>query len=170
MAGASGPAMPASGAAMAGGAVAGSAVRAGCSSYQPPGNGMCGGYFCGVTEAILEQESTPNAKCSSTAAFKCEGRIVLVVGACARRIKSAMPFASNDQLRPMIRDCIYEDAEIKQMVQAECLDCFIDAAQCAGDNCLVECLAGDSASCDACRRDNNCEQPVFPCTGLPNPF
>jgi hypothetical protein len=160
----------AAGPAVAGGAVAGSALRAGCSSYQPPANGMCGGRYCGVTEEMIARESTPNAKCSSTAAFKCEGRIVLVVGACARRIKSAMPFASNDELRPMIRDCVFEDAEIKQMLNDECLSCFIDAAQCAGDNCLIECLAGDSASCDTCRLDNNCEQPVFPCTGLPNPF
>jgi hypothetical protein len=170
MAGATGPAPAGSDGSMVGGPVAGSALAAGCSSYQPPANGMCGGYYCGVTEEILARESTPNAKCSGTAAFKCEGRIVLVVGACARSIKSAMPFASNDELRPLIRDCVFEDAEIQQMVHAECLSCFIDAAQCAGDNCLIECLSGDSASCDACRLDNNCEQPVFPCTGLPNPF
>jgi hypothetical protein len=172
MAGAAGPAMsgPGTDGAMAGGAVAGSALAAGCLSYQPPANGMCGGYYCGVTEEIIAREATPNAKCSSTAAFKCEGRIVLVVGACARMLKSSMPFASNDELRPLIRDCVFEDAEIAQMVHAECLSCFIDAAQCAGDNCLIECLAGDSANCDACRIDNNCEQPVFPCTGLPNPF
>jgi hypothetical protein len=169
MAGAPSPAPPGAGGSMPG-SVAGSALAAGCSSYQLPANGMCGGYYCGVTEETLARESNPAAKCLGTAAFKCEGRIVLVVGTCARRFKSSMPFATNAELRPMIRDCVFEDAEIAQMVQADCLSCFIDAAQCAGDNCLIECLSGDSASCDSCRIQNNCEQPVFPCSGLPNPF
>jgi hypothetical protein len=81
-----------------------------------------------------------------------------------------MPLSSNAELRPLIRDCVFEDAEIEQMVNPDCLSCFIDAAQCAGDNCLIECLSGDSPGCDACRLENDCEQPVFACTALPSPF
>lgn len=59
---------------------------------------------------------------------------------------------------------------IKGVTSSECLACTIDAAQCAGDNGLIQCLAGDSAQCDACRKENNCDQPVFSCGGLPTPF
>ena len=46
----------------------------------------------------------------------------------------------------------------------------LDAAQCASDNCLTQCLSGDSSGCDTCRMNNNCNQPVPTCAGFPSPF
>lgn len=150
--------------------VAGTATAAGCSSYQRPANGMCGGYFCGVDQATLAKALDPGGECTSDAAFVCDGRLVNKVGECARRIKSQMVFASNDELRGPTQDCVYEDPEFNGKVPEQCLGCFLDAAICAGDKCLLQCLQGDSSMCDQCRLDNNCEQPVFPCTGLPSPL
>ena len=39
-----------------------------------------------------------------------------------------------------------------------------------GDNCLIECLGGDSPTCDKCRLDKGCSRPVADCTGFPNPL
>lgn len=156
--------------------VAGTASAAGCLSYTEPANGMCGSYFCGVDEATLAKALDPNTVCGENmgntggSAFVCEGRLVSVVGACARTVKAANFLLTNEQLRPLVQDCVYEDAEIKMKVTEQCLSCFIDVADCAGTNCLVECLAGDSEACDQCRMNNNCEQPLFPCGGFPNPL
>jgi hypothetical protein len=92
------------------------------------------------------------------------------VGTCAREERAANLFANTDERRVRIRDCVYQDAEIATNMREACLDCFIDVALCAGENCLIQCLAGDSAACDACRQDNDCERPLFACSGLPDPF
>lgn len=141
-----------------------------CSSYGAPANGKCGGYFCGVDLATLQKAVDPMAKCGSDIDLLCRNAVITAVGNCARQVKSQMPFASNDELRPMIESCVFQDAEIKANTTPECLACTITAAQCAGDMCLAECLAGDSAQCDTCRKMNNCDQPVFACGGLPSPL
>ena len=143
---------------------------ASCSSYGTPMNGKCGGYYCGVDQATLQKAVDPSAKCGGDVDLLCSNKVVIAVGMCARQIKSAMPLATNDELRPMVQACVFEDAEIKMKTSPECLNCTIDAAACAGDNCLIQCLAGDSAQCDSCRKMNNCEMPVFTCGGLPAPF
>ena len=97
------------------------------------------------------------ALCGGDPDFTCNGNLVTIA-------------ASNYSLRPMIQDCVYKDATIKAKVPPACLSCFIDAAVCAGDNCLLQCLSGDSPTCDSCRKQNDCEQPVFSCGGLPSPF
>jgi hypothetical protein len=141
-----------------------------CSSYGAPTNGKCGGYFCGVDMATLEKAVDPTAKCGAAIGLLCSNAVVTAVGMCARTVKSSMPTASNEMLRPMVQDCVFQNADLKARVTPECLACTITAAECAGDKCLPECLAGDSAQCDSCRKMNNCEQPVFECGGIPSPF
>jgi hypothetical protein len=149
--------------------VAGTAIEAGCSSAQPPADGMCGGYYCGVDADTLTAAFDPASRCGGDPAMACDGALTTAVAACARQVKAAMPFASNDALRPMIQACVYEDAEL-QAVPEDCLGCFLDVAACASDHCLFQCLAGDSEECDQCQLDNDCTVPVFDCGGLPNPF
>lgn len=141
-----------------------------CSSYGAPMNGKCGGYFCGVDMATLEKAVDPMAKCGGAIDLLCSNAVVTAVGMCARQVKGQMPTATNDMLRPMVQDCVFQNADIKARVTPDCLACTITAAECAGDMCLAECLAGDNAQCDACRKMNNCEQPVFECGGIPSPF
>jgi hypothetical protein len=143
---------------------------ASCSSYGAPMNGKCGGYFCGVDQATLEKAVDPAAKCGGAVDLLCSNATITAVGNCARQVKSQMPLASNDVLRPMVQDCVYQDAMLKMKVTPDCLACTITAAECAGDKCLAQCLAGDSAGCDSCRKTNNCDQPVFACGGLPSPL
>jgi hypothetical protein len=149
--------------------VLGTAIEAGCSSSQAPAGGMCGGYYCGVDEATVTAAIDPDAKCGGDPAMACSGSLTTAVAVCAREVKSAMPFASNDALRPMIQTCVYEDDEF-EAVPDDCLGCFLDVAACASDHCLFQCLAGDSEECDQCQLDNGCTLPVFTCGGLPSPF
>jgi hypothetical protein len=141
-----------------------------CSSYGAPMNGKCGGYFCGVDQATLQKAVDPMALCGSDIDLLCRNAVITAVGTCARQVKSQMPLATNDELSPMVQDCVFQDAEIKMNTTPECLACTITAAECAGDQCLAQCLAGDSAQCDSCRKMNNCDQPVFACGGLPSPL
>ena len=141
-----------------------------CASYATPANGMCGTYYCNVDLPTLTMAIDPTTVCGKDPEFTCNGNLVIAVGTCARQVKSENLLDSNDALRPKVESCVYEDAVIKQKVAPECLSCFITAAICAGDNCLTQCLAGDSPGCDACRKQSNCEAPVFSCGGLPTPF
>lgn len=161
-----------------GGAGGGSAVAAiigsgkNCSTYGLKMGDKCAGVYCGVTEPQLAAafEELPDRLCKISAAWACEGATVRKVGDCAREVKSANPLNNNAQNRPLVQACVYKDASIMQNVTPECLSCYLDSAICSGDKCLVECIAGNSKSCDDCRLRNNCSQPVAPCTGLPNPL
>jgi len=148
--------------------VAGTAGPAGCYSYTTPSNGMCGSHYCGVTEAQLRAEIPANSVCGDPE-FACTGNLVRVSGACARRVKGNMPFASNESLRPAIVSCVNEDREIAERVSAGCMSCFLDALDCVSQACLVECLNGDSPQCDRCGQNAGCFDPVFSCGDLPNP-
>jgi len=150
-------------------AVVGTATEAQCSSTQPPANGMCGGYYCGVDEETLSMAIDPEGVCGNDPALSCKGELVGALGTCARDSKGAMPSASDEELRPMIEACIREDARFDP-VSADCLGCFLDATACAGEHCLVECLSGDSPTCDRCQLNNGCTRPVFACGGLPDPL
>jgi hypothetical protein len=141
-----------------------------CNSYQKPEGDQCAGWYCEVTEAQLVSMVDADAKCGGDVPLLCRGTVVEKVGECARRIKSAMPLAESETLRQPVRDCVYETQEIKDKVPQDCLDCTIDAAVCAGDKCIGECLAGNSAGCDKCRLENGCDQMVFSCGGLPSPL
>lgn len=142
-----------------------------CASYALPANGMCGSYYCGVNLETLAKEIDPTALCGKDPEFTCYGNVVTAVGACSRKVKSQnLREPNNDVLRPLVEACVYEDEEIKARVEPDCLSCFIDAADCAGLNCMTQCLTGDSPLCDNCRKNNNCEAPVFTCAGLPSPF
>lgn len=141
-----------------------------CTSYTPPADGKCQGWFCGVTEEKLMEEVDPKAKCGGNVPLLCKGSVPIKVGECARKLKLANLSKTNDELKPLVRDCVYEDADIKAAVPEDCLFCTIDAAACAADNCLIQCLNGDSEMCDSCRRDAKCDQGVFSCGGLPPPI
>lgn len=141
-----------------------------CQSFTEMTDDKCQGWYCGVTEAELEAAVNPKARCGGDVALLCKGTVTTKVGECAREKKIAMPAATNDQLRPMVRDCAYEDAEIKEKVPEDCLNCIIDVAACAADDCLGPCLGGDSEGCDACRISNNCDPMVFVCGELPSPL
>ena len=146
-----------------------------CTTYGLPENGMCGGIYCNVdlellTQAFAENPAKPNGCGTVPAELACSGLTARTVAACARKIKSANPVDSNDMLRPKVRACVFEEAELQAKMPESCLECYLDAAACSSDNCLVECLPGDSTFCDQCRLDKGCSLPVADCTGFPNPF
>lgn len=148
--------------------IMGTAVKNKCSSVGKPTGNMCGSYYCGVNESQIAAELASDSLCGNVKAV-CEGRLVSVVATCARSTLIANLGMSFEAIRPKVQECVYKDAEFKQLVPATCLGCFLDAAVCAGNKCLAECL-GDGPNCDACRQKNNCDQTVFTCAKLPNPF
>jgi hypothetical protein len=141
-----------------------------CQSYSEPEGGKCGGWYCGVDQATLTKAVDPSAICGGNVELLCSNAVPTAVASCARTAKTANITATNDELRPMIRDCVFQDMAIQQGSTPECVDCLIDAAACASDNCLTQCLTGDSPGCDSCRKENNCDQMVFSCGGLPAPI
>jgi len=151
--------------------IAGSASRNHCLSTSPAENGMCSSHFCGVTEEQLAAAISADSVCGD-AATTCEegGRLAKKVTDCSIEVKATNLGKSNEQLRPVVQACVYKDAEFKARVNEECLGCFLDVAECAGDKCLVQCLTGSPAVCDKCRIDQGCEKPLFKCAGLPDPL
>lgn len=149
--------------------VAGSATRSDCHSFTEAGDGMCAGFLCGITQEQLAAELAPNARCRDTK-YACNGNLDLVSTQCARSVLSTRFGESDDVVRPLIRDCIFEDDQARAHVEVDCVDCFIDALVCSSGPCLLECLSGNSPECDECARNNGCFDPVFTCSGLPNPF
>lgn len=151
--------------------VPGSATKAKCSSYGKASGTMCAGYFCGVTLEQIEAEMPKDNICGENAVQgACDNKLPTELAKCARSVKSANALASNDELRPKVRDCVFMNAELKEKTPLPCMDCFLDAAICAGDKCLIDCLAGDSKGCDSCRAKNKCDAMVFSCAGLISPF
>lgn len=151
--------------------IKGTGLESACSSYGLPKGGQCAGYFCGVTVDALTAEYKTGGKCDTTPERICEGQLTRDVGKCARDTKSnpLNAFDTDEQLRVKIAACVTKlpaNADIEE----ECLSCFLDAAQCASDFCLTQCLTGDSKVCDDCRLENNCNQPVPTCAGFPTPF
>jgi len=141
-----------------------------CHSYTEIEGDKCQGWYCGVTEAELAAVVNPKARCGGDVGLLCKGTVTTKVGECAREKKFENLSASNDELRPLVRDCAYEDEVIKENVPEDCLNCIIDVAACAADNCIQQCLSGDSEGCDSCRIMNNCDPQVFSCGQLPSPF
>ncbi|MET0339376.1 MAG: hypothetical protein ABW252_00155 [Polyangiales bacterium] len=153
--------------------IAGTAPKAKCTSTTAAKGGMCSSHFCGITEEQLGSAMSPSSPCG-TAALACEQGAVLAkkVTDCSITTKAMASNLgkSNAQLRPLVQDCVFEDEEIKSNTNEECLGCFLNVAECAGDKCLTECLVGTPAQCDACRISKGCEEPLFDCAGLPNPL
>lgn len=164
------------------GSIAGTAPAASCLSYQQPENGQCGSHFCGVTVEELGAALDPNNICTTDPQVVCDAETATVVGRCAREVGPMhldilfnADVAARDEglqnvLTPEVRDCVRMDPVVGEELSTGCLDCFIGVALCAAVNCVGECLGGDSEPCDACRLENNCDQSLFACSGLPSPF
>jgi hypothetical protein len=148
--------------------VPGSAIKGQCSSY---GTGAsCNGYYCGVTMANLVAEMPADTLCGSGAAsIACDNALFLAVSRCSRSTKSANVLATNEELRPLIKQCLLRDTAYQTTPDA-CLSCYLEQTECSNDKCLVDCLNGDSKGCDACRVKNGCHTKATLCAKLPNPF
>jgi hypothetical protein len=150
--------------------VAGTAIDARCAGNSKPQGAMCGGYYCGTTKDAIRAETRPQAVCSGEAqlGLLCSATLSTVVSRCARTA-GQMVLASDEEKATYTRTCAKDDPALAQVTDP-CLECFVESAKCARENCLVECLPGDSASCDKCRIDNGCTPSVFPCAGIPSPL
>lgn len=148
-----------------------------CFTYTPRAGDKCFGKFCGVTSAQIDAALVKPrvGRCTLvTPEFACQGLVIQEVGKCARSVRSQEivfnPFITNAQLRPKVQACVYKNTAIDMnVVTPDCLGCYLDSAECSGDNCLDACILGDSPDCDACREAAGCNNPVAACAGFPDP-
>lgn len=156
--------------------IKGTAIKAMCTSTKKAAGNMCAGFYCGVTkEDIAAELNTSGAKCSmATPESICSGELPKIVADCSRSTKMMLQYIAEpdfEKLRKPVADCIYKtDPELKETAPMECLDCFLDAAICAGNGCFDKCIVGDTPDCEKCRMEKGCNQMVPTCGGLPTPF
>ncbi|HEX6243780.1 MAG TPA: calcium-binding EGF-like domain-containing protein [Polyangiales bacterium] len=142
-----------------------------CRTYTQPTAGMCAGLYCGLNESQLATRLVPSAVCDQSAAFTCSGTLPRVAGMCGREVKSANPLDPSELIRVKVNACIAQRPEVQGVAISDaCSDCYTSQQLCIHDNCLIECLAGDSVDCDTCQRSRGCLTALYTCTGLPNPL
>lgn len=149
--------------------IAGSAVAAGCLAHQAPANGMCGGFYCGVTLEEIDAEYTMAGKCKLSTEDVCSSKVSQRTTTCTTMVRSKDLGSPVESIGPKIIACIREDASIVQ--SDECMDCYAQAGICGAKNCALPCLADTNGKdCAKCRMDNGCNQIVPACGGFPTPF
>jgi hypothetical protein len=151
----------------------GTAESAMCGSASPRTASTCYGYYCGVSEEMVAAELSPTRKCQLPADMLCAGTVSQKVTECAPPIVQAAVFNgdSDETIRTKIQACIYEDQAIKAVASEECISCYVEGAMCSKEHCTFQCVQNPTSSgCDACRMQNNCNQPVPGCAQLPDPF
>jgi hypothetical protein len=126
--------------------------------------GGCYGFFCGTNSNSINEGLTSDSPCDTTAQvwLICDGLGAREASRCAR------VHALDDDPREGTRMCLRDNSDLDPFTDA-CLACFLDSADCAREQCLTECLGGDSDTCDACREENGCTPTYYECSGLPNP-
>jgi hypothetical protein len=126
--------------------------------------GRCYGHLCGTNSNSVKAALAEDSPCATDPEvwLVCDGSGAREATRCARN------HALDDDPRAGTRSCIRSNEALSPFSSA-CVDCFLDAVDCARANCLSECLAGDSPVCDKCQEDQGCTSAFFACSGLPNP-
>jgi hypothetical protein len=137
-----------------------------CTSWQEAPAGKCYGYWCGVDYELLRAETMPGGTCQGDEELEliCEGAIVEKIAQCARdNALTGTKFEEN------VVSCIRKEKTYDVVTDA-CLACYTASAKCALDECINECVAGDSQGCDDCRMEHGCTQGWYTCSGVPTVF
>lgn len=132
-----------------------------CRSWTKPTGGMCGGPHCQQTFEQLTASATTGGACSGQKDLEtlCSLRGPDEVGKCS---------LANATSRPNIPTCAAN--ALKQDVTPACLQCYLKSADCAFDNCLLECVSGTATErCDLCRLQKGCAATFFECAGIAPP-
>jgi hypothetical protein len=145
------------------GMVAGSGESCHATSDGRP-EGRCYGYLCGTNSNSIKAALAPHSPCGTNPEvwLICDGSGEREATRCARN------HALDADPRAGTRDCIRQNPALRPFADA-CVNCFLDAVDCARQNCISECLAGDSLVCDQCQEAHGCTAAFFACSGLPNP-
>ncbi len=147
------------------GPVEGTAETAQCSETSDTSDeGGCYSFYCGTNSNSIKAGATSSAKCGTDGEiyYACEGSTTRKTSECAR-INALRP-----DPHAAARDCVREESDL-DVISDACLECYLDSADCARENCISECLEGNSAGCDACRQENGCTPNFYECAGLPDP-
>jgi hypothetical protein len=126
--------------------------------------GRCYGHLCGTNGNSIKAALAPQSPCATDPEvwLICDGSGAREATSCARS------HALDAEPRSGTRACIEANPTL-QPFSTGCVDCFLDAVDCARTHCLTECLAGDNPGCDQCQEEQGCTAAFFACSGLPNP-
>jgi len=144
--------------------VAGTSVTAQCSETSNSYPTGCYSFYCGTNGNSVKAALAPNAVCGSAGEvfYACEGTITKETSDCAR------DNALTTDPRAATKACVRKNKDL-DVITDPCLDCYLTSADCAREQCISECLAGNSPTCDACRQTKGCTPSFYQCAGLPDP-
>jgi hypothetical protein len=132
-----------------------------CHSWTPASETMCGGTHCLQTFEQLTVTAAAGAACAGENNLKslCSLKGPSSVGECS---------IINVTNRANIRSC--SAAKLGDGVTPACLECYMKSADCAFEQCVVECINGtNNVRCDNCRLNKGCAQIFYDCAGIAVP-
>lgn len=143
--------------------------EAGCWSLaEPAGDNQCAGFYCNWSPDQIDCQVKESAICKEVDARRlgCDSTMQNTVAACARTVQARLFLAGGDFVEDTIA-CAADEIDVK--IEDDCMRCYVESANCARNECLGECLAGDTKECDACREVNGCTPDFHECIGFPDP-
>jgi hypothetical protein len=78
-----------------------------------------------------------------------------ITGECSRSCFTATAFAE------CVAQCVNEQVGLSEA----CSACYGQTAECGKNNCLMDCMGGESPECEACL-DTNCHPSFVECAGV----
>ncbi len=139
-----------------------------CASYTRPTANTCGGSHCLQTPAELKASVSSSAVCKTDGELDqfCQLSSVDKVTTCVSTAFTSGK--TGEDLKTATRTCAA--AELPAY-STGCLDCFIDSAICAANNCIAVCYpTSATAACDECRVSKGCIPNFYTCSGIKNPI
>jgi hypothetical protein len=135
-----------------------------CAGNEPKTPDSCYGFYCGTNYEDIRAETPSTGACGSDMELMmiCEGPFPVALADCARRN------ALSGNFEAAVEACVRGNHSWDPITDS-CLDCYIVGARCALDNCLGECVSGDSQACDECRETKGCTPDFYVCASMPNP-
>ncbi len=132
--------------------------------------GGCYYFYCNETKESILAQSTKGGQCANATdvAIQCEGQSVRTVAGCAR-MSAGQLVSGTKAFAAAVTKCARADTKLSKDLSDGCLDCNVQSSVCAAENCLAECVQGDSVACDTCRETKKCTSDFYVCGGLPDP-
>jgi hypothetical protein len=132
-----------------------------CHSWTLPAAPMCGGTHCLQNFEQITASVKPGAACGGEKNLQtlCSLKGPDAVGQCS---------LINVTNRSNILSC--SEKALGSDVTPACLNCYMKSADCAFEQCIVDCINGtNTVRCDNCRLNKGCATIFYDCAGLTIP-
>jgi hypothetical protein len=142
-----------------------------CVSTAAATSATCGGYYCGVSRSTFAAAVDPSSVCGTDLPLVCNGTLSGVASSCTNT------HALDADPETAIRKCVKETPSVQSSRATDaCIACFVGVESCCtrNSNCLSTCLSvgvlTTQAQCDGEKQRAGCVNPLWSCSGLPNPL